>query len=112
MSKPITPNPKPITAVGLTLADICQLMTHCQKTGVAEFKLDELQFKMGNKTQDIITQENPIRVAQDLNAEVMTQKVQQADELLLSDPVAYEEAIEKAMQQESLPTDQPNSEAK
>lgn len=81
-----------------TADDVCKLLDHARKVGVSEFALDGLQFKLSEGTGPLpLAPENPELTKTIIRNEAINIKLQQADEMLVTDPTAYEEMVEKIL---------------
>lgn len=87
--------------IKLTGQELCQIIDTCKKAGVVEFKLDKLCInfeKPYNFELPASTAGNSLTAGQyvpkeQLAARDIERELDQLDELMLSNPLAYEEAL-------------------
>lgn len=85
--------------LGLMSADdICKLMETARKASLLEFSYGELSFKLGEPPLTAKEAADNIgRRKEDFRTEVIELKARQAEELALTDPTAYEEFVERSL---------------
>ena len=82
-------------------ADICQIIKTAREAHLLEFSYGELSFKLGEVPQSPrVVLDNERRRKEDLHDLAIGEKIKIAEEMQLTDPVAYEELMAKSLTDE------------
>ena len=95
--------------IQLNAKKIDAIFESARKHGIGRFKLGDMEFELGEKFfyegPKELAKDDPQQRAQDFNSAVHQTKLTQLDEMILSDPEAFEDALQR-MNDESKPAEE------